>query len=171
MLCQVLRHGRKIILVAVLATSIGAAAQGKAGQVDPSVHSRCVEARDYQGCVNAHTGEATNDQEIIIREGAPVSEGNACPSNMAYAGGGLCRAVICHDPGIFDNGHEPPLGGKNWTCRGFNTGLMKWGSSTGRAFFDDTCPKVPLKAGWMNTCYQEGIIKGIIRPGGTGRFQ
>ena len=150
---------------------LGLSQAGYSEQIHNALHKLCLDAKDYQGCVNSRIGQEPKQLRVITQEGAAIAEGNACPANMAYAGGGYCRSVICHDPGVFDNGHEPPLGGKNWSCAGFNTGLMKWGDTTSRAFQDPSCPNVALQPGWMNTCYQAGEIKGTIRPGGTGRYQ
>ena len=159
------------VIPAIMAFAIQTTNPLAYASIDPAVHKICLEAKDYKGCVSAQSTDSIGPDRLIIQEGASVAEGNACPSNMGYSGGGLCRSVICHDPGIFDNGHEPPLGGKNWNCLGFNAGLMKWGDTTARAYVDPKCPQVEFQPGWMNTCYQTGQIKGTIRPGGTGRFQ
>lgn len=60
--------------------------------VDPELHKLCLAAIDYIGCVKAQSTNF-NKKRIIVDEGAAFLEGNACPANMAYIGGGTCQMV------------------------------------------------------------------------------
>lgn len=120
-------------------------------QVDPKIHSLCIDAKDYAGCVKVQTSGGSPDSRVITQQGAPIVEGNSCPEGMAYIGGGTCQQVECGNNGGY--GHNPLLGGKDWSCRGGNELML--GGSTARAYFDPKCPSITLIPGWKNTCNQQ----------------
>jgi len=123
-------------------------------QVSDESHQRCEKAADYIGCVKAQTmGSDATTTTVITRDGAPVPEGNSCPGDKRYSGGGICTEWACRAGGISGRGHHPELAGKDSGCRG--GGEMWWTSGTARAYFDPKCPDVELKVGWKNTCRQE----------------
>ncbi len=74
---------------------------------------------------------------------------------MAYIGGGTCREVICSGGSLITFGkNDPDLGGKNWSCA--PAGILKYGTTTLKAFVDPTCPNQKFTTGWGNTCKQYG---------------
>ena len=128
--------------------------------VDPEIHKLCLPAADYIGCVKAQSGNS-NQMRITLDEGVALSEGNACPANMAYVGGGTCQRVKCDNSAFgFKLGrHDPLLGGKNWKCR--RGGLLELGTATAKAFNNPSCPKEEPKPGWNDTCKQNAGEKGL----------
>tara|TARA_R100001443_G_scaffold36817_3_gene50634 strand:- start:2210 stop:2686 length:477 start_codon:yes stop_codon:yes gene_type:complete len=129
-------------------------------EVDPKVHKMCLPATDYIGCVKAQSG-FINQTRITVDEGVALAEGNACPANMAYMGGGTCQRVKC-DVGAFGikfGKHDPLLAGKNWKCSG--GGLLELGIATAKAFNNSSCPMEEPIAGWNNTCKQNGGEVGV----------
>ena len=123
-------------------------------EVDPKIHSMCIEAKDYAGCVRAMTGDTTN--RLINSQGADIAEGNSCPAGYAYRGGGTCQAVEC--PTVA-GGNDPLLAGKNHKCGNapFWSGWigrlpLRWGNETARTFNDENCPPGVPKVGWTSTC-------------------
>ena len=89
-----------------------------ANAVEEDIHEKCLKASDYKGCIEVFSG-AIKDQ---IKPGTQsiklnidtqvIADGNQCPSEFAYAGGGYCRRVICEYAGLFGAGHHPDLAGK-----------------------------------------------------------
>ena len=128
--------------------------------VAPEVHKLCLPAADYLGCIKAQSGNS-NHMRITVDEGVALSEGNACPANMAYVGGGTCQRVKC-DVGAFGikfGRHDPLLAGKNWKCKG--GGLLELGTTTAKAFNDKRCPDFQPDPGWNNTCKQSAGKDGL----------
>ena len=119
-------------------------------QVSDEVHQRCEKAADYLGCVKAQTIDP-GSMTVITRDGAPVAEGNACPGDKRYSGGGICTEWTCSRG--TGRGHHQELAGKDSGCR--YGAEMWWGSGTARAYFDPKCPDMELRIGWKNTCNQE----------------
>ncbi|MCP9903536.1 hypothetical protein KBY72_12825 [Cyanobium sp. BA5m-21] len=109
----------------------------------PDIHKRCVVAKDYVGCVKAMTGDLGQPSRVIVQEGASLPESNKCPDGMAYLGGSTCRDVIC-DVGFFV-GHDPLLGGKDWSCSsGY---VLRLGEVTAKSYYDKDCPAIKFEAG------------------------
>ena len=119
------------------------------GQVDPKIHKLCVQAKDYAGCVNANagTGEPKN---IVINQAAPVADGNSCPGDTRYSGGGTCTTWVCESSRWAGRGHEPQLAGKDSGCMA--GGEMRWGNETTKSIVDPSCPVSGLAIGWKSTC-------------------
>ena len=130
--------------------------------VDPKVHKLCLPAADYMGCIKAQSGKS-NQMRITVDEGVALSEGNACPANMAYVGGGTCQRVKCKVGafGIRFGKHDPLIGGKNWKCRGGGGGVMSLGNATAKAFNNPRCPDFEPEPGWNNTCKQTAGDAGL----------
>ena len=91
--------------------------------IDPKVAEMCMKAVDFQGCVNAMTGKKEG-KRIIMDQGVSLSEGNACPANYAYVGGGTCQQVKCFGSGLFLT-----IGGRS------DETLKKYGWKVGLAIF------------------------------------
>ena len=118
---------------------------------DPELHKRCMDARDYAGCI-----------EIQQRHGSALL--NACPAGHAYSGAGYCTRVICQSPSggvltrmiLSSDGHDPDLAGKANRCPRTGlisrTGSLRWGTDTVPASHDPACPNESLEVGWQNTC-------------------
>ena len=76
-----------------------------ANAVEEDIHEKCLKASDYKGCIEVFSG-AIKDQ---IKPGTQnvklnidtqvIADGNQCPSEFAYAGGGYCRRVVCEYAG------------------------------------------------------------------------
>ena len=81
------------IVLASFVVTAGCITPVRAGDVDPSIHKLCVEAKDYAGCVRSMKGDTS--VRVINSQGADVAEGNQCPSGYAYVGGGNCQEVKC----------------------------------------------------------------------------
>jgi len=80
----------------LIATSVIAPANA---QDPPAGHEQCLKAVDYKGCIEILGGALRNQikpstQNIKLNIDTQVaSDGNECPSEFAYAGGGYCRRV------------------------------------------------------------------------------
>ena len=132
--------------------------------VDAVVHKKCLKASDYKGCIEVLSGAIKDQvkpgtQNIKLNIDTQVTaDGNQCPSEFAYAGGGYCRRVICDFAGLFGAGHHPDLAGKGMRCpKGI--GQMRWGKwdeEKVRASNNPECPDIQLKKGFQNTCHQVG---------------
>ena len=89
--------------------------------VDPKIAEFCLKAQDFQGCVNSLSGKKPEAPATTIRQvqqqGANLSEGNSCPAQHVYSGGGYCQRVICVKRGLLGRGHAQDLGGKNISCK------------------------------------------------------
>ncbi len=129
-------------------------------EVDPKVHKMCLPATDYIGCVKAQSG-FINQTRITVDEGVALAEGNACPANMAYIGGGTCQMVKCDNSafGPKFGRHDPLLKDKNWKCR--RGGLLELGTATAKAFKNPSCPIDEPQPGWNNTCKQNAGEEGL----------
>lgn len=126
------------------------------GGIDPALHQRCLEARDYSGCIQSQSNGTAE----------PAPTANACPAGHAYSGAGYCTRVICQTPRgglltrmiLSSDGHDPDLAGKGNKCPRTGlisrTGSLRWGTDTVKAVFDPKCPSVELVVGWQNTCIQ-----------------
>ena len=142
-----------ILLLAALAlpTAVNA-------EISDKVHNRCKDVKDYIGCVKINSDNLTQ-KRIIIDEGIALSEGNACPSGMAYIGGGTCRQVTCTGRISFFAKHDPLLAGKNWKCR--YAGVLLFGEVTAKTFNQPKCPENEPGIGWNNTCKQNAGESGL----------
>ena len=136
------------------------------GQVPAEIHKACIEARDYNGCVQAMlgTGPISGDPyhrtvDQTNRPGLLAEMGNQCPAGYAYAGGGRCRQVVCRPMGIFGK-NESQLAGKGHSCKGKNReydlggrGSLRWGDNYTNASINPSCPLIEMHMGDPNTCY------------------
>ena len=122
-------------------------------QVDPKTHKLCLDARDYKGCVEAMSNsDVPKVKTVEVIEGRTNISGNACPINMAYAGGGKCIEVVCR---LQRSGHNPALAGKNWMCKKrvmFEMTTLGWGDASTKATYDPSCPNSQPKIGFNSTC-------------------
>ena len=136
-------------LLLLLAVSLPAFAE-----VDSKIHKLCIEAKDYAGCVRAMKGESSTETTVnqIQRQGANLTEGNICPAQHAYSGGGYCQRIICVKRGLFGKGHHPQLGGKAMICRG--GAELDWDNTHQpvRASFTKECPNGEPWIGYNSTC-------------------
>lgn len=130
----------------------------QAGDVDPSIHKLCVEAKDYAGCVRAMKGDTSNTSRQIRSQGADIAEGNQCPSGFAYVGGGNCKEVKCvyNSNGLgFDFGHDQRVAGKaDWGCKSsfwYGAGIMQL-EGNARASINPKCPPGEPPVGYNSTC-------------------
>ena len=138
-------------------------------EVDPEVHSICLKASDYAGCVKVQTEGIAAPTRMIIQEGASISEGNACPDSHAYVGNGYCQRVFCDIGGarLFASGHDRRLGGKGWVCKprwDFAGGSLKFSTDSPavRTSFDKRCPSEQPEIGRNNSC-QNGLSEKEIK--------
>ena len=135
-----------------------------ANAVEEDIHEKCLKASDYKGCIEVFSG-AIKDQ---IKPGTQnvklnidtqvIADGNQCPSEFAYAGGGYCRRVVCEYAGLFGTGHRPDLAGKGFACDK-GRGQMRWGEwdkEKVRASVNPECPDISLKIGWQSSCHIVG---------------
>ena len=130
------------------------------GAVDHEIHKLCQNAKDYSGCVKTQTGAEQTPSRITVDQGLATNEGNSCPVGFANRGGGYCTEPFCWGKGkwIFGEKHDPALAGKEWECKGGGIGsggVLRWGETTQRGFYDKNCPAIPFEIGWQNTCNQE----------------
>ena len=148
------------------------------GQVPTDIHKACLEARDYNGCVQAMLGTGliggdpshrTVDQ--TNRPGLLAEMGNQCPAGYAYAGGGRCRQVVCRPMGIFGK-NEPQLAGKGHSCKGKNReygiggrGSLRWGDNYTNASINPSCPLIEMGMGDPNSCYTARKTGMIVTTG------
>ena len=137
--------------------------QAKAGDVDPSIHKLCVEAKDYAGCVRSMKGDTSI--RVINSQGADVAEGNQCPAGSAYMGGGNCQQVQCEYTtagAIRALGHDQLIAGKKdkngkdvWGCpfkMFLGRGRMRLSGAVLRTTNTPNCPMGQPKLGFNNTC-------------------
>ena len=77
-----------------------------ANAVGEDIHEKCLKASDYKGCIEVFSGAIKEQikpgtQNIKLNiDTQVVADGNQCPSEFAYAGGGYCRRVICEYGGL-----------------------------------------------------------------------
>ena len=120
--------------------------------VDPEVHKLCKDVKDYLGCVKAQSGNALAPSRIITQQGGSVIEGNSCPVDYAYSGGGYCTNVV--EKRIF--APQRDLQKYGWECEKTlglcNMGHVDWGRIVERAFIDPKCPLVEPGIGAPNSC-------------------
>lgn len=122
--------------------------------MEADIHEKCLKASDCKGCIEVFSG-AIKDQ---FRSGMQnknlkidtqlTAYGNQCPSEFVYAGGYLCRGVICEDFGFYRAGPIPIWLVKEWDvqkvagkCVGENVMMKKYGSN------NLLCPSIQLKKG------------------------
>jgi hypothetical protein len=138
-----------------------------ADAMDAGIHEKCIKANDYKGCVEVLGGVIIEQikpstQSIKLNIDTQVSaDGNECPGEFAYAGGGYCRRVVCDYAGIFGMGHHPDLAGKGMKCQK-GIGQMRWGEwdrEKVRASVNPACPQIPFEVGYQSTC-QLASFKG-----------
>ena len=126
-----------------------------AEQIESSIHDLCIEARDYQGCVNSRTNSNNTTTIRNIDAGIELS-GNSCPSGHAYVGSGQCQKVYCDGLAWWNRDinakHDSRIAGKSWSCKGGQ--IMSLDGPLVRAVIDPSCPKTTFKIGWENTCEQ-----------------
>ena len=136
-----------------------------ANAVEEDIHEKCLKASDYKGCIEVFSGAIKDQikpgtQNIKLNIDSQVTaDGNQCPSEFAYAGGGYCRRVVCEYAGIFGAGHHPDLAGKGMYCQK-GIGQMRWGEwdkEKVRASVNPSCPDIPLEVGWQSTCHMSGF--------------
>ena len=66
-----------VLLKQSLASGLMVLAQAS---IDPELHQRCVEARDYAGCIEMQQRLQTPQESTQL---------NACPAGHAYSGAGI----------------------------------------------------------------------------------
>ena len=121
-------------------------------EVDPKVHKLCLPAADYLGCIKGQLGNLAIPSRVINQQGASIIEGNACPRDYAYAGGGYCKNVV--EKRMFAPLRE--LQRYGWVCEKTlglcNRGHVDWGELTERAYYDPKCPSIEPGIGAPNSC-------------------
>ena len=156
------QHMRNLLLAPLLLSL----AMPAMSSVDPKVHKVCMDAKDYVGCVSAHSANPSSPgsvNTVINREGLATNEGNICPDGYASKGVGYCGKVSCEQCISFGclSGNDKILGGKNWKCdRGMFVYLLRWGDSLVRASYDPNCPAGLFKPGFNSTCEQRDFELG-----------
>ena len=134
-----------LITALVLPTAVNA-------EVSDEVHKRCKDVKDYLGCVKAQSDNSLAPTRIITQQGGSVIEGNSCPVDYAYSGGGYCTNVVekrWWAP-------QKDLQKYGWKCEKTlglcNMGHVDWGRLVERAFIDPKCPLVEPGIGAPNSC-------------------
>ena len=155
------------MMMKVLAFGIAIAAIGVApafANVDPKIAEFCLKAQDFQGCVNSMSGKKPEATDTTIRQvqqqGANLSEGNYCPAQHIYSGGGYCQSVKCFSGGLFGKGHSEDLAGKGMSCA--NGQELRWSGDLVRASFNKKCPPYEPEVGYMSSCH-EAQHTGFVR--------
>ena len=146
------------VLVAILiATGFSTPSLGAPAGVDLKIHKLCLDAKDYAGCVKAHTGEPAAPQRLVTDIGGAVASGNQCPPGFAYTGGGYCQEVKCEysSSGFNALGHDQLVAGKpGWKCKysfWYGAGVLRLGQQA-RAYDNPECPSGEPKPGHNSTC-------------------
>lgn len=128
-------------------------------QVPKDIHTLCLPAKDYAGCVKAQQGIPNEPARADMDQGAGLPSGNACPSGYAYVGMGNCQFVTCIYPST-DLGNDQIVAGKSkWKCKYHwfhGAGELRLGSATLRAGNNPECPPGEPQIGWNNTCETSG---------------
>jgi len=148
-------------------------------EISSEVHAKCVNARDYLGCIKAFTVTTNNSDGVTRieidqtnRPGLLSEVGNQCPVGYGYVGGGRCRSVICKGNGIFGK-NEPELGGKGHSCSGgaralnqnifFGRGTLAWGNDYINASYNPNCPNREMKVGDLRRLWKTQPNCGKMR--------
>ena len=147
----------KLLAISIASASIAIRTIPVVAEVDAKTHKLCLEAKDYLGCVKVMKGETSSETVIrqVQQQGASVIEGNSCPEQHVYSGGGYCQRVICVKRGLYGRGHGENLGGKASACRG--GAELTWDNNHQpiRASFDPKCPPSSyFEVGYQTTCKQ-----------------
>ncbi len=135
---------RRLLLLSLL-LSFSSSAQAT---VDRTTHKKCLQAKDYLGCVKAHSVDS-GLKEVITNPGTATANGNACPIGYAYIGQGYCREVLCTWMGK----NSTVLGGKKWKCppSGIDGFSLAFGAQS-RIGNDPACSSGEPEIGWTSTC-------------------
>jgi len=158
----------------LLALGVAIAAIGVApafANVDPKIAEFCLKAQDFQGCVRSMSGKKPEETTTTIRQvqqqGANLTEGNSCPAQHIYSGGGYCQRVTCIKRGLFGRGHAEELAGKGISCKG--GAELTWDNTHQpvRASISTKCPPHEPEIGYASTC-AEAADKGYVKQLGIG---
>ncbi|WP_156797936.1 hypothetical protein [Synechococcus sp. CB0205] len=136
--------------VATLAITIALPA---IANVDPKIAEFCLKAQDFQGCVDSMSGKGSGGTtRQIQQQGASLSEGNSCPYQYGYVGGGYCKRIVCVRRGLFGRGHDEHLANKGHSCSG--GAQLEWdnGSEPIRASYRSGCPDREPEYGSSSSC-------------------
>lgn len=160
---------KRLLTISIASASIAIGAIPAVAEVDSKTHKLCLEAKDYLGCVKAMKGETSSETVIrqVQQQGANLTEGNSCPEQHMYSGGGYCQRVTCIKRGLFGKGHDQYLGGKGISCKG--GAELTWDNTHQpiRASFNKDCPGYEPDVGYQSTC-AEALDKGFIRAYSAG---
>mgnify|MGYP001809562301 CR=1 FL=1 len=136
-------------------------------QVPKDIHTLCLPAKDYAGCVKAQQGIPSEPARAVMDQGAGLASGNACPSGYAYVGMGNCQFVTCIYPST-DLGNDQIVAGKStWRCKYHwlqGAGELRLGGATLRAGNNPDCPPGEPMIGWNNTCETSGKELQLSNP-------
>ena len=151
------------IVLASFVVTAGCITPVRSGDVDPSIHKLCVEAKDYAGCVRSMKGDTS--VRVINSQGADIAEGNQCPAGSAYMGGGNCQQVKCEYTtagAIRALGHDQLIAGKKdkngkdvWGCpykMFLGRGRLRLSGAVLRTTNNSNCPSGQPQLGFNNTC-------------------
>ena len=151
------------IVLASFAATASCITPVQAGDVDPSIHKLCIEAKDYAGCVRSMKGDTS--VRVINSQGADVAEGNQCPAGSAYMGGGNCQQVQCQYTtagAIRALGHDQLIAGRKdkngkdvWGCSYkmfLGRGRLRLTGAVLRTTNNSNCPSGEPQLGFNNTC-------------------
>ena len=155
-------HMKKLLSFGIAIAAIGVAPAF--ANVDPKIAEFCLKAQDFQGCVNSMSGKKPEATDTTIRQvqqqGANLSEGNYCPAQHIYSGGGYCQRVKCFSGGLFGKGHSEDLAGKGMSCP--NGQELRWSGDLVRASFNKKCPPYEPEVGYTSSCH-EAQHTGFVR--------
>ena len=157
---------KKLLSFGIAIAAIGVAPAF--ANVDPKIAEFCLKAQDFQGCVDSLSGKKPEATTTTIRQvqqqGANLTEGNSCPAQHAYSGGGYCQRVICVKRGLFGKGHSQYLGDRGMKCDGGSE--LTWDNTYQpiRASVTSNCPLYEPEIGFQSTCVEanhKGYVKAI----------
>ena len=143
----------KLLAITVASVSIAVGSIPVSAEVDAKTHKLCLEAKDYLGCVQAMTGEVSeqeNDNSTRFIYGGREQTPNVCPNAYAYVGAGYCRKIECK----YARKNNPQLAGKEWHCNrkllGRNS--LTWGEQQVPATYNPVCPNIEPEVGFQTSC-------------------
>ena len=138
----------------------------KSAEIFDADHKACIDAKDYQGCVNARSGKGQQTNINIDRTNRPGiarEVGNDCSKSGAYVGGGLCRVVYCT---MATGRNHPLIAGKTHSCAGLRNGFGRPSLALGRGFRatnNPNCPQAEPALGYSSSCEKTmgGTMQGL----------
>jgi hypothetical protein len=158
-------------LTAIFFGALAAGSTAAFAQPPQDVIDKCMKAADFEGCVNVLTGKSSKpmqpaETKVTVDIDKLGSTGNACPSGMAYLGGGYCQQWTCSPR----HENDSRLAGKEWGCGAgtgggfFTRGGLIFEGLTVRAITNEKCPLEEPEIGRSSSC-ANGLSERELRSG------